>query len=122
MKTVLRLALTGLGSVALLGGGLATASAAPVYDDAEAGPLTVAATSSFVAYSGSSWSGFSKDINGCGLHRIPYSGSYRWYARGQSGHLFNNTTGTGVPHTRLPSDANKSSASGFGWKSILIVC
>ncbi|MBF8184552.1 MiAMP1 family antimicrobial peptide [Nonomuraea sp. K274] len=84
--------------------------------------LALSATSTFVAYSGSSFSGDSEGIQGCGLHTISYHGSYKWYANGQSGHLFNNSTGSGVPHTRLASDDNAESGSGFAWGSILIVC
>ncbi|GAA3660495.1 hypothetical protein GCM10022224_024840 [Nonomuraea antimicrobica] len=81
-----------------------------------------AATSTFVAYSESSFGGDSRSISGCGLHTIPYRGSYKWYSNGQSGHMFNNSTGSGVPHTRLSSDDDAESRSGFGWRSILIVC
>jgi hypothetical protein len=85
-------------------------------------PGVAEATSSFVAYEGTSHSGDSVDISGCGLHTIRYHGSYKWFARGQSGHLFNNSTGSGVPHTRLASDDNAESQGGFAWRSILIVC
>ena len=84
--------------------------------------LVLSATSTFVAYSGGSFSGSSQGIQGCGSHTIRYHGSYKWYANGQSGHLFNNSDTSGVPHTRLASDDNAESRSGFAWRSILIVC
>src|SRR5687768_8741067 len=71
--------------------------------------LELAATSTFVAYSGSSFGGNSQDIKGCGSHTISYRGSYKWYANGQSGHLFNNSSTSGVPHTRLASDDDAES-------------
>ncbi|WP_327092573.1 MiAMP1 family antimicrobial peptide [Nonomuraea sp. NBC_01738] len=98
------------------------ASSLSLASPAVAAPITLSATSTFVAYEKASYAGRSVPISGCGVHRITYHGSYKWYANGQSGHLFNNSTGSGVPHTRLSSEDNASSRSGFGWGSILIVC
>src|SRR5262249_4865786 len=106
--------------------GLATVAASAMTAAAPAhaapAPIAIASTSSFVAYSGTTYSGDSVDINGCGLHTIRYHGSYKWYARGQSGPMFNNSTGSGAPHTRLSSSSNAESPNRFGWQSILIVC
>jgi hypothetical protein len=111
--------------LALLGAA-AIAAPAAIASPANAAPaparLVLSATSTFVAYSGGSFSGNSQGIQGCGSHTISYHGSYKWYANGQSGHLFNNSDTSGAPHTRLASDDDAESRSGFAWRSILIVC
>jgi hypothetical protein len=111
--------------LALLGAA-AIATPVAIASPANAAPaparLVLSATSTFVAYSGPSFSGSSQGIQGCGSHTISYRGSYKWYANGQSGHLFNNSNTSGVPHTRLAPDDDAESRSGFAWRSILIVC
>lgn len=80
------------------------------------------ATSSFVAYSGGSFTGDSVDINGCGFHTIRYNGSYKWYGRGQDGRMHEAADGKDPVNWVLNSDQNTEQSTGFGWKSMYIVC
>ncbi|KAK9703259.1 hypothetical protein K7432_014793 [Basidiobolus ranarum] len=83
---------------------------------------TSAYASNFVAYSGGHYSGSSKSIGKCGCSSIPYRGSYKWYAEGQSGRVYNGSGCSGAAHSVLKSDANSEQSSSYGWKSIFIVC
>ena len=84
--------------------------------------VPAAETSSFVAYSGTSMTGTSRDINGCGTHNMPFAvRSYRWIARGQSGRMYNCTNAACAVNFVLSSNANASSPNPVGWKSIFIV-
>lgn len=80
-------------------------------------------TSSWVVYSGTSMTGTSRDINGCGTHNRPFPvNSYRWVARGQSGRMYNCFNAGCAVNFVLPSNSNASSNNPVGWKSIFIVC
>ncbi|MGK5637076.1 MiAMP1 family antimicrobial peptide [Streptomyces sp. URMC 126] len=79
-------------------------------------------TSSFVAYEGTSYSGRSADVNGCGHHTIPFHGSYKWIPRGQDGRMHNAADGRDPVHTVLRSNRGAEQSTPFGWQSIYIVC
>jgi hypothetical protein len=79
-------------------------------------------TSSFVAYEGTSFSGRSVDINGCGQHSIPFHGSYKWHPRGQDGRMHNAPDGRDPVHTTLRSNRGAEQSTHFGWRVIYIVC
>jgi len=79
-------------------------------------------TSSFVAYEGTSFSGRSADINGCGQHAIPFHGSYKWIPRGQDGRMHNAADGRDPVHTVLRSNRDAEMSTPFGWRTIYIVC
>jgi hypothetical protein len=82
-----------------------------------------APTSSFVAYTGQDFTGTAHDISGCGGHNLPLPvGSYKWYARGQSGRMYNCRNEACRTNYVLPSNENASSSLGVGWKSMFIVC
>lgn len=79
-------------------------------------------TSSFVAYEGTSFSGRSVDIHGCGQHTIPFHGSYKWHPRGQDGRMHNAADGRDPVHTTLRSNRGAEQSTSFGWKVVYIVC
>lgn len=79
-------------------------------------------TSSFVAYEGTSFSGRSADINGCGGHQIPFHGSYKWIPRGQDGRMHNAADGRDPVHTVLRSNRDAEQSTPYGWQYIYIVC
>jgi MiAMP1. len=88
--------------------------------------LTAAAAhaSTLVVYQGPGYSGHSIAITKCGVSNIPagYHGSYKWYATGQSGRMYNRPNAEGVAHFTLSANRNAEQATGFGWKSIFTVC
>jgi hypothetical protein len=85
--------------------------------------IPAAETSSFVAYSGTSMTGTSRDINGCGVHNMPFAvRSYRWIARGQSGRMYNCSGAGCAANFVLASNENTSQTTPVNWKSIDIVC
>lgn len=86
-------------------------------------PAVAAETSIFIAYSAKNFGGKITDINGCGVHNMPYAvGSYQWLARGQSGRMYNVKNAAGATVAVLGSGTDASSSKGVGWKSIFIVC
>jgi hypothetical protein len=91
-----------------------------------AGLITLSATSAqastFVVYEGSHYTGRSVGINACGMSNIPYNGSYKWYATGQSARMYNQPNGAGVGHYTFSASRNGERPEGFGWKSIIIHC
>jgi hypothetical protein len=113
-------------ALGMLAGSASTALAAP-------GPHPVSAhhavseiaapTSSFVAYTGQDFTGNAHDIGGCGPHNLPLPiRSYKWFARGQSGRMYNCTNEACAVNFVLPSNQNASSTTGVGWRSMFIVC
>jgi hypothetical protein len=85
--------------------------------------VPAAETSSFVAFSGTSMTGTSRDINGCGVHNMPFAvRSYRWIHRGQSGRMYNCANAGCAVNFVLASNADSSSPNPVGWKSIDIIC
>jgi hypothetical protein len=85
--------------------------------------VPAAETSSFVAYSGTSFTGTARDINGCGTHNMPFAvKSYQWIARGQSGRMYNCTNAACAVNHVLGSGSNSSQSTPVGWKSVFIVC
>jgi hypothetical protein len=82
-----------------------------------------AETSIFVAYSKANHTGTATNINGCGVHNMPYAvGSYEWIARGQSARMYNVANASGTTVATLGSATSASSSTGVGWKSMFIVC
>jgi MiAMP1 len=79
-------------------------------------------TSSFVAYEEKGYSGKSVDIHGCGPHKVPLNGSYRWIHRGQSGEMHNAADGRDSVHTTLDSYRDAEQDTPFGWQLVNIVC
>ncbi|MFB7632545.1 MiAMP1 family antimicrobial peptide [Streptomyces sp. NPDC056149] len=114
-STFVRRVGAGLAAIVTLGG----LTAAPA---TAAEPRTYGMTSSFVAYEGTSYSGRSQDINGCGFHGIPFHGSYRWIPRGQDGRMHNAADGRDAVHTVLRSNRGAEQSTPFGWRSMYIVC
>jgi MiAMP1 len=103
-----------------------SAMAAPAHGTISA-PATVtvpaAETSSFVAFSGTSFTGTARDINGCGVHNMPFAvKSYHWIARGQSGRMYNVANAAGAAVFVFNSGESGSSSTPVGWKSIDIIC
>lgn len=85
--------------------------------------VPLAPTSSFVDFSGHDFTGTAHDISGCGVHNLPLPvGSYEWFARGQSGRMYNCTNAACAVNFVLSSNQNASQSTGVGWKSIFIVC
>ncbi|KAK9145580.1 hypothetical protein Sjap_005483 [Stephania japonica] len=78
--------------------------------------------SHLVVYSGHYYTGDSEDIGACGCTNIPYHGSYKYYAEGQSTRLYNQGDCQGVAHTTLSTNQNSEMETGFGWNSAFIVC
>jgi hypothetical protein len=87
-----------------------------------AGFVALASASSFVAYSGGSYSGNSIEYRSCGCSNIAYHGSYKWYHAGQSGRMFNSDNCQGVAVFTLSSARDTKQPTGFGWRSIDIIC
>jgi hypothetical protein len=82
-----------------------------------------APTSSFVAFTGHDFTGTAHDISGCGLHNLPLPvGSYKWFARGQSGRMYNCRNAACAVNFVLSSNQNASQTTGVGWRSLFIVC
>jgi len=80
-------------------------------------------TSSWVVYSGTSFTGRAIDIHGCGTHNRPYPvNSYKWFARGQSGRMYNCFNAACAVNFVLPSNSNAEQSTPVGWRSIFIVC
>lgn len=78
--------------------------------------------SMYVAYEGPAYTGNHQIITACGLTNIKYHGSYKWYASGQSGRMYNASNGAGPMHYELSTRHNAEQPTGVGWKSIFIVC
>ena len=80
-------------------------------------------TSSWVVYSGTSFTGTARDIHGCGVHNRPYPvNSYKWFARGQSGRMYNCFNAQCAVNVILGAGTNASQSTPVGWKSIDIIC
>jgi hypothetical protein len=132
--TVLAGALATLGAVGAFAVSASSAVAAParpaVSAPARHAPSAPAAmavfrapTSSFVAFTGHDFTGTAHDISGCGLHNLPLPvGSYKWFARGQSGRMYNCRNAACAVNFVLSSNQNASQSTGVGWKSLFIVC
>ena len=84
--------------------------------------IVFASASAFVAYASNHFAGADTSITRCGCSNIPYQGSYKWYHDGQSGNMFNKESCPGVPVATLPSNEDTDMLTGFGWKSIDIIC
>ncbi|KAK9093993.1 hypothetical protein Scep_025462 [Stephania cephalantha] len=80
-----------------------------------------AEASRLIVYSGNNFSGASATIDACGCSNIPYRGSYRYYAEGQSTQLYNDGDCRGPVHTTLATNQNAQMTTGFGWNSAFIV-
>lgn len=83
---------------------------------------SAAYASTYVAYEGPAFTGRAQVIDACGVTNIAYNGSYKWYADGQSGRMYNQRDARGVMHFELPSNRNAEQRTSVGWRSIFIVC
>ncbi|KAK9093990.1 hypothetical protein Scep_025459 [Stephania cephalantha] len=79
-----------------------------------------AEASRLIVYSGNNFSGASATVDACGCSNIPYRGSYRYYAEGQSTRLYNEGDCRGPVHTTLATNQNAQMTTGFGWNSAFI--
>jgi len=80
-------------------------------------------TSSWVVYPGTSFTGSPKDIHGCGVHNRPFPvNSYKWFARGQSGRMYNCFNAACAVNFVLGASTDASQSTPVGWRSIFIVC
>ncbi|KAK9145587.1 hypothetical protein Sjap_005490 [Stephania japonica] len=73
-----------------------------------------------VVYSGEYYTGATAIISACGCTNIPYHGSFRYYAEGQSTRLYNEPDCRGAAHTVFPGNKNWQRNIGFGWNSAFI--
>lgn len=85
---------------------------------------TIASASRFVGFSGDYWTGGSKSYGACGCTDLDlgYRSSLKWYGTGQSGRMFDTTNCQGSAQNTLPPGEYREGATGFGWKSIDIIC
>ncbi|MFI6344017.1 MiAMP1 family antimicrobial peptide [Streptomyces sp. NPDC050560] len=81
-----------------------------------------ALASTFVAYEGDHFTGRQQVVRACGVSNITYHGSYKWYSDGQSGRMFNTPNAQGSAVFTLASNRNAEQLTGFGWRSIDIIC
>ena len=73
--------------------------------------------------SGTSFTGSPKDIHGCGVHNRPFPvNSYKWFARGQSGRMYNCFNAACAVNVVLGASTDASQSTPVGWRSIFIVC
>jgi len=117
------IAATSAGGVARVSAPAATVSAHAVTRSTAARSAHRRITSSWVVYSGTSFTGTARDIHGCGVHNRPYPvNSYKWFARGQSGRMYNCFNAACAVNFVLSSNQNASQSTPVGWRSIFIVC
>ena len=91
--------------------------------EVSASPTVADETSIFVAYPATGLNGYPDDINGCGVHDMPYAvKSYQWIARGQTGYMYNVKNDGGALMATLSSNEGTSSQTPVGWQSIFISC
>lgn len=101
------------------------AAATPRVDASPIGAVEsrVNARSTFIAYEKAGHDGLSKSYSACGVNKLTsYRGSFKWIHGGQSGRMYNSSNATGVAHYVFRPDRSEQSSSGFGWKSMFIVC